>query len=62
MTTGNATPPPTTPAPETKREESEDAFRKFLEEVELDEDDERAIKERIAQVSGEGEPLIDDDE
>ena len=55
---------PTAPAdkkpsliPDAPREESEDAFRKFLEEVDLDEDDAEDIKKRIATLSQEGEAM-----
>ena len=51
------TPAKTSLIPDTPREESEDAFRKFLEEVDLDEDDAEDIKKRIATLSDEGEAM-----
>ena len=56
--------PPTSPEktsliPDTPREESEDAFRKFLEEVDLDDEDAEDIKNRIATLSQEGEAMED---
>ena len=47
--------------PDLPLEESEDAFRRFLEETELDDDDEKDIERRIATLSGEG-AVVDDDE
>lgn len=36
---------------------AEDTFRKFLEEVDLDDEEDEAMKQRILTLSGEGEAL-----